>query len=209
MNLLVFYYPTYNNKNTYFRASEIRFSAEMYCNFWSKMRLSAETSYKVWKTNIKMSSKGQKQRKSQSRDNKGKTARSREAIKSSKTNLRLDLEPPKGSQVSPKRPPRAPKRSPRQLQNGLTNIFKDKKQIFQKSTNVWPEIHFFEVPKVIFGAQNRPEEPPKEYKNQLRRKQNTSIQKGGPNDSHLLEAFYAKGHGPFRSYHWASLLQCY
>ena len=83
-----------------------------------------------------MSSKGQKSRKSQSRDNKGKTMRSREAIKSSKSNLRLDLEPPKGSQVTPKRPPRAPKRSPRDLQNGLTNIFKDKNPIFQKSMNI-------------------------------------------------------------------------
>ena len=115
-----------------------------------------------------MSSKEQKSRKSQSRDNKGKTRRSREAIKSSKTNLRLDLEPPKGSQVTPKKPPRAPKRSPTQLQNGLTNIFKDKKPIFQKSMNVSAEIHVFEVPKVIFGAQNRPKEPPKEYKYQLR-----------------------------------------
>ena len=115
-----------------------------------------------------MSSKQQKSRKNQSRDNKGKTMRSREAIKSSKSNFRLDLEPPKGSQVTPKRPPRAPKRSPRDLQNGFTNIFKDKKPILQKSMKVLVEIHFFEVPKVIFGAQNRPEEPPKEYKYQLR-----------------------------------------
>ena len=89
-----------------------------------------------------MSSKEQNPRKSQSRGNKGKTTRSREAIKSSKTNLRLDLEPPKGSQVTPKRPPRAPKRSPRELQNGFKNIFKDKKQIFQKSMNVSAEIQF-------------------------------------------------------------------
>ena len=115
-----------------------------------------------------MSSKRQKSRKSQSRDNKGKTMRSREAIKSSKSNLRLDLEPPKGSQVTPKKPPRAPKRSPRDLENGYTNSFNDKKPIFQHSMNVSAEIHFFEVPKVIFGAQNRPEEPPKEYKYQLR-----------------------------------------
>ena len=115
-----------------------------------------------------MSSKEQKSRKSESQDNKGKTARSREAIKSSKTNLRLDLEPPKGSQVTPKRPPRAPKRSPRELQNGLTNIFKDKKPIFQKPIGVSAEIHLLEVPKVIFGVQNRPEECPKECKYQLR-----------------------------------------
>ena len=115
-----------------------------------------------------MSSKRQKSRKSQSRDNKGKTMRSREAIKSSKSNLRLDLEPPKGSQVTPKRPPRAPKMSPRDLQNGFTNIFKDKNTIFQKTTNVSAEIHLFEVPKVIFGVQNRPRGPPKEYKYQLR-----------------------------------------
>ena len=115
-----------------------------------------------------MSSKEQNPRKSQSRGNKGKTTRSRETIKSCKTNLRLDLEPPKGSQVTPKRPPRAPKTSPIELQNGFKNIFKDKKPIFQKSMNVQAEIHFFEVPKAIFGAQNRPEEPPKEYKYQLR-----------------------------------------
>ena len=115
-----------------------------------------------------MSSKRQKSRKSQSRDNKGKTMRSREAIKSSKSNLRLDLEPPKGSQVTPKRPPRAPKRSPRDVQNGLTNIFKDKKPVFQTSMTVSAEIHFCEVLEVIFGAQHRPEELPKEYKYQLR-----------------------------------------
>ena len=131
---------------------------------------------------MKVSSKEQKSRKSQSRDNKGKTMRSREAIKSSKSNLRLDLEPPKGSQVTPKRPPRAPKRSPRDLQNGLTNIFNDKKPIFQKSMTVSVEIHFFEVPKVIFGGQNRPQEAPRgdkkqQRKNRNRRDQKTSIER--------------------------------
>ena len=135
------------------------------------MKLSAETSYKFSKTNIQTNSKRQKSRKSQSRDNKSKTMRSREAIKSSKSNLRLDLEPPKGSQVTPKRPPRAPKRSPRDLQNGLTNIFKGKTPIIQKSTTVSAEIHFFEVPKVIFGGQNRPQEAPRGDKKQQRKKQ--------------------------------------
>ena len=83
-----------------------------------------------------MSSKRQKSRKSQSRDNKGKTMRSREAIKSSKSNLRLDLEPPKGSQGSPKRPPRAPKRSPRELQSGLANIFNDWRQLMERAQTV-------------------------------------------------------------------------
>ena len=78
-----------------------------------------------------MSSKMQKSRKNQSRDNKGKTTMSIKAIKSFKTNLRLDLEPPKGSQVTPKSPPRAPNRSPRELQHGLTDIFKDKSTIFK------------------------------------------------------------------------------
>ena len=58
-----------------------------------------------------MSSKEQKSRKSQSQHNKGKTRRSREAIKSSKTNLRLDLEPPKGSQVTPKSTQKEPEKA--------------------------------------------------------------------------------------------------
>ena len=78
-----------------------------------------------------MSSKRQESLTSQTRDNKGKTMRSRESIKSSKNNLRLDHEPPKGSQVTPKRPPRAPKKSPIHLKNGLTDIFNDKKPAFQ------------------------------------------------------------------------------
>ena len=83
-----------------------------------------------------MSSKRQKSRKSKSRDNKGKTMRSREAIKSSKTNCLLDLDSPKGSQVTTKRPGRAPERSPREAQEDHKTIFEDSKARFQKSVIV-------------------------------------------------------------------------
>ena len=80
---------------------------------------------------------------------------------------------------SPKRPPRAPKRSPRELQNALKTIIVSKTSVFQKSMNVSAKINVFEVRKVILGAQNRPQEAPREDKKRLRRSLNNKRREEG------------------------------
>ena len=80
---------------------------------------------------------------------------------------------------APKRPPRAPKRSPRGPQNALKTIFVSKTLIFQKSMNVLAKIKVFEVRKVILGAQNRPQEAPREDKKRLRIRYNNKRREEG------------------------------
>ena len=88
-------------------------------------------------------------------------------------------ETPKSFQRSPKRPPRGPKRSPRDFRNASKTILKDNKSILQKSMNVLTKIKVFEVRRVILGVQNRPQEAPREDKQQLRRTLNKKMQQEG------------------------------